>query len=149
MADLDSRLAADLSQATKGKLPELSTLRLIKAALNNEVIARRGKGETMTEVDKLAIVRRELKKRQEAAKLYEQGGRPELAEQELAEAKIVERYLPQAPTVEQVSEIAQQLKNELKLEGQSNRGALIKAILDHYQGAVDGRVASEAAKSVL
>ncbi|MBI5465842.1 MAG: GatB/YqeY domain-containing protein [Candidatus Kerfeldbacteria bacterium] len=149
MAELESRLAADIKVATRGRLPELQTLRLMRAALSNEAIARRAKGEVMSEPDQLAVLRRELKKRQEAAKLYEQGGRAELAAKELAEAKVIERYLPAQPAAQDIKQVAAKLKGELGLSGQAGLGQLTKALLTHYQGSIDGRQASAAARAAL
>jgi hypothetical protein len=149
MAELESRLAADLSAAARGKLPELSTLRLLRAALSNATIACRAKGETLTAADELTILRRELKRRQEAARLYTEGGRPELASKELAEAQVIERYLPAQPAAENIAQTAAQLKTELNLSGSAGLGQLTKALLAHYQGSIDGRQASSAARAVL
>ena len=149
MAELDNRLTADLSAAARGKLPELPTLRLLRAALSNEIIARRAKAEVMNEADKITVLRRELKKRQEAARLYEQGGRAELAAKELAEAKVIERYLPALPEAQDIKQVAAKLKGELGLSGQAGLGQLTKALLAHYQGSIDGRQASEAARAAL
>ena len=148
-SDLERKLADDLKTAARGKLPELGTLRLLAAALQNETIARRVQSEGLDEATALSVLRRELKKRQEAAQLYASGGRSELAQQELNEALVIERYLPAAPDEAQVRATAERLQKELGLAGPTGMGQLMKALLAHYGGALDGQTASRLVRSVL
>jgi uncharacterized protein len=149
MMEIESRLEADINSALRGKLPELSTLRMLKSALHNEVIARVGKEAGLDEAGALAIFRRELKKRQEAAKLYEQGGRAELAAQEKSEAEIIARYLPAAPSPDDIKNTVARLKQELNLSGSQAMGQLTKAVMAHYKGAADGQTVSSAVREAL
>jgi uncharacterized protein YqeY len=149
MTEIESRLEADINSALRGKLPELATLRMLKSALHNEVIARVGKETGLDEAGALAIFRRELKKRQEAAKLYEQGGRAELAAQEKSEAKIITRYLPAAPNLDDIKNTVARLKQELNLSGPQAMGELTKAVMTYYNGAADGQTVSSAVREVL
>lgn len=149
MTEIESRLEADINTALRGKLPELATLRMLKSALHNEVIARAGKELGLDEVGVLAIFRRELKKRQEAAKLYEQGGRAELAAQEKSEAEIIARYLPAAPNFDDIKNTVARLKQELNLSGPQAMGQLTKAVMAHYSGAADGQTVSSAVREAL
>ncbi len=144
---LEQRLEADSQAAMRGKLPELGVLRLLRAALKNEEIAKRG--SVWDEAGVLAVLRRELKKRQESAKLYEQAARPELMAAELQEAKVIERYLPPAPSAEVIEEAAAELAAHLKLAAQKSMGQLVKAIMAHFDGACDGGSASAAARKAL
>jgi uncharacterized protein YqeY len=148
MTKLEEQLAADVTAAQRARSPELNVLRLVKSAIGNEVIAK-GPGAELSEQDVLTVLRRELKKRHEAAKLYEQGGRAELAAQEKAEADIVARYLPQAPSADDVLATVKKFKTELGLSGPQGMGSLTKAVLAHYQGAADGATVSAAVKQVL
>lgn len=91
------RLSAALKEAMKAKAADrLSTLRLINAAIKDREIALRGEGDG-GEVDDaaiLAILGRMVKQRQESARAYEEGGRLELAEKELAEISVISEFLP-------------------------------------------------------
>lgn len=94
---LRDRLQTALKEAMKAKEAErLSALRLINAAIKDREIAARGEGTdgTIGESDILAILGRMVKQRQESARAYEEGGRLELAEKELAEIKVIEEFLP-------------------------------------------------------
>ncbi|SEM75933.1 hypothetical protein SAMN05216227_100259 [Pseudorhodobacter antarcticus] len=94
---LRDRLQAALKDAMRAKEVErLSTLRLINAAIKDREIALRGTGaeEVVSEAEITAILSKMVKQRQESARIYEEGGRLELAEKELAEIKVIEEYLP-------------------------------------------------------
>lgn len=146
MTEIIERLEADVAAATRARLPELTTLRSLKAALHNEAIAKRTE---LSAAEVMTVLRRELKRRQEAAKLYEQGARGELAAKEQAEAALIQKYLPQAPAAEELSATALRLKQELGLSGPQAMGQLIKALMEHYQGTCDGQAASAAARAAL
>ncbi len=148
MTKLEQRLEADIAAAQRARSTELGVLRLIKSALGNEAIAKGPKGE-LSEPDVLVVFRRELKKRQEAMKLYAQGGRAELAAQEQAEAEVVARYLPQAPSPDDVLATVKKFQAELGITDVKGMGQLTKAVLAHYAGAADGGTVSAAVKQVL
>lgn len=147
MGELEQRLEADTQTAARARAPELGTLRLLRSSIKNETIAHRGQPFGDNEV--MAVLRRELKKRREAAQLYVEGGRRELAENELAEATVIERYLPAAPSAAVIEAKAAELVTELALQGPKGMGQLIKALTEHFAGAVDGSAASAAARKAL
>ena len=95
--DMRSRIGDALKSAMKNReAARLSTLRLINAAIKDKDIALRGTGEdaTVTDDDVLTILGKMVKQRQESARAYEEGGRLELAEKELAEIGVIEAFLP-------------------------------------------------------
>ena len=92
------RLSLALKEAMKAKdRDRLSTLRLINAAIKDREIALRAEADPIDLGDGeiLAILGKMVKQRQESARAYEEGGRLELAEKELAEIKVIEEFLPQ------------------------------------------------------
>ncbi|MGP1358185.1 GatB/YqeY domain-containing protein [Roseicyclus sp.] len=94
---LRERIGSGLKEAMRDKdATRLSTLRLISAAVKDQDIAARAKGEMdgVGEAEVLAILGKMVKQRQESARAYEEGGRLELAEKELAEIAVIEDYLP-------------------------------------------------------
>ncbi|WP_435259598.1 GatB/YqeY domain-containing protein [Thioclava sp. FR2] len=94
---LRERLQTSLKEAMKAKQADrLSTLRLINAAIKDREIAARGDGTEIEvgEADIMAILGKMVKQRQESARAYEEGGRLELAEKELAEVRVIEEFLP-------------------------------------------------------
>ncbi|MAC76847.1 MAG: aspartyl-tRNA amidotransferase subunit B [Rhodobacteraceae bacterium] len=95
--DMRARVNGALKQAMKDKAAErLATLRLINAAIKDREIAQRGDGEesVVTDADVLAILGKMVKQRQESARVYEEGGRLDLAERETAEIGVIEEFLP-------------------------------------------------------
>ena len=95
--DMRNRVNAALKQAMKDKaVNRLSTLRLINAAIKDKDIEARGTGEDVGVSDDqvLAILAKMTKQRQESARAYEEGGRLDLAERELAEIAVIEEFLP-------------------------------------------------------
>ncbi len=95
--DMRTRVTDALKDAMKSKeVDRLATLRLINAAIKDKDIALRGEGDdrAVTDSDVLTIMGRMVKQRQESARVYEEGGRIELAEKELAEIKVIEDFLP-------------------------------------------------------
>ncbi|MCW1952090.1 MAG: GatB/YqeY domain-containing protein [Octadecabacter sp.] len=95
--ELRARVSTALKEAMKAKdADRLSTLRLINAAIKDRDIDARGTGsdEGVGDDVVLAIMGKMVKQRQESAKVYEEGGRLELAEKELSEIKIIEDFLP-------------------------------------------------------
>ena len=95
---LRDRITTALTDAMRAKEADrLSTLRLINAAIKDRNIAMRGTADEaagLSDADVLAIMGRMVKQRQESARAYEEGGRLELAEKELAEIKVIEEFLP-------------------------------------------------------
>jgi uncharacterized protein YqeY len=95
--EMRDRLQAAMKDAMRSKeAARLSTIRLITAAIKDRDIAARGDGqdEGVSDADILAILGKMVKQRQESARAYEEGGRLELAEKELAEITVIEEFLP-------------------------------------------------------
>jgi uncharacterized protein YqeY len=102
---LREQLQNGIKEAMKAKLADrLSTLRLINAAIKDREIAARGEvgAADVTDSDILALLGKMVKQRLESARAYEEGGRLELAEKELAEIKVIEEYLPRQLTAAEV-----------------------------------------------
>ena len=95
--DMRARVNTALKQAMKDKAADrLATLRLINAAIKDREIALRGDGEEAAVGDDevLAILGKMVKQRQESARVYEEGGRLDLAERETSEIGVIEEFLP-------------------------------------------------------
>ena len=103
--DMRERLGSALKEAMRAKaVTRLSTLRLVNAAIKDREIALRteGDGTTVGDAEILGILGKMVKQRQESARAYEEGGRLELAEKELAEVAVIEEFLPRQLTPEEV-----------------------------------------------
>ena len=105
MTAMRDRLNSALKTAMKDKeRTRIGALRLIVAALNEREIAARGGDDPsdLTEAEILEVLAKMVKQRQDSAKAYEEGGRPELAKQELAEIRIIREFMPKQMPPEEV-----------------------------------------------
>jgi uncharacterized protein YqeY len=117
-SELETRLRADVQDAQRKRdQVRLDTLRLALNGFHLEEVARTDRdnpnyGKVLTEQDRLAILDKQVKQRNEAAALYRQGNRPELAEKEEREAAILQSYLPARLTDDELRQIVSNLVAE-------------------------------------
>ncbi len=138
---LRERLQAALKDAMKAKEADrLSTLRLVNAAMKDREIAlrtERAEAAELAEADILAILGKLVKQRQESARAYEEGGRIDLAEKELAEVKVIEEFLPrQMDAAETAAAIAAAIA-ECGATGIRDMGRVMAALKARYTGQMD------------
>lgn len=125
---------------------ELSVLRLVKSALKNaEIEAKR----ELTDAEELMILERQAKQRREAITQYESASRPELAEKEKKELDILEKYLPEKLTREEVEKVVAQKKAEIGATSPEDFGKLMGRVMPELKGKVDGDTVSEVVKKAL
>ncbi len=121
---------------------KLGVLRMLKAALMNSAIEKHGAGGALDEADALAIVRKEIKKRQDSIEGFEKGGRPEMAANERAEIEILSVYLPQALPPEEIAAIVRDAIAEAGATSRQQMGAVMKLVNARAAGRADGRALS-------
>lgn len=148
-SSIANRIEDDIKAAIKQRAPELECLRLLKSTLGNEVISLRAKNQILGDAEVIAVLRREFKRRLEAATLYKDNNRPELADKENFEAGIIQKYLPAEPATADIKQVAERLKNEMGLNSPSAMGPLTKAVMQHFGGAVSGQTVSSIVKEIL
>jgi hypothetical protein len=144
-------LKAGLQEAAKAALKSgdtirLSTLRLLLAAVHNEEIRLRrelGAEEIQRVISTLA------KQRSEAIELYRKGGRDDLVQKEEAELKILQQFLPQPLTEQEVQAIIRETIAELSASGIQDLGKVMKQVMPRVSGRADGKRVNELAKSLL
>jgi uncharacterized protein len=147
MALLD-RIQKDMVEAMKAKdEARLGTVRMIKSALKKHEIDSM---KPLDEPTEMQIMNTLIKQRREAAELYRKGNRNDLAEKEEAELKLIETYLPSAPTEEEVNAAVEAAVTETGATGPKQMGAVMKAAQAKLSGKrVDGRLLSEKVKARL
>ncbi|MFF3564046.1 GatB/YqeY domain-containing protein [Streptomyces sp. NPDC002574] len=141
---LKQRLHDDLTAAMKGR-DELvtSTLRLTLTAITKEEVAGKEARE-LSDDEVLQVIGREAKKRREAAEAFEQGGRKESAERELAEGEVLAGYLPKQLDDAELAGIVSAAIKESGAEGPRAMGAVMKIVNPKVTGLAEGgRVAAE------
>ncbi|MCU4652615.1 GatB/YqeY domain-containing protein [Roseibacterium sp. SDUM158016] len=149
---LRERIGNGLKEAMRDKdATRLSTLRLISAAVKDQDIAARGKGETegVGEAEVLAILGKMVKQRQESARAYEEGGRLELAEKELAEISVIEEYLPRRLGASEVTAAIEAAIAETGAEGLRDMGRVMGVLKSKYTGQMDFGAVGPAVKARL
>lgn len=124
-------------------------LRGLKAAILNEEVAlgKRDVGLSDDEIEK--IVAREVKKRQESVRLYDENGRPELAATEKEEIAVLETYLPKQLSEAEIAEIVTATIDEMGATGAQSMGLVIKAVKDKVGNTADGGTIAKIVKDKL
>lgn len=154
MADLKDKLRADLTGAMKSqdKL-RTATLRMMLAAIQSEEVSGKQSRE-LSDAEVIAVLARESKKRGEAAEIYTQNGRGELAANEHAEARVIDEYLPTPLTDAELADVADtaiaQVAEQLgERPGMRQMGQVMKAATAIAAGKADGARLSAAVKTRL
>ena len=146
---MEKRIQADLVAAMKAKeTVRLASLRAIKAAILLAKTAEGGNGE-VNDQDIVKIIQKLVKQRKESAQQYNDAGRPELAENELAEAAAMEVYLPkQLSEAELEAELAKIIA-EVGAKTPQEMGKVMGVATKKLAGLADGRAISAAVKKLL
>ena len=144
LAQIDS----DLIQAQKDR-DELvvMVLRQLKTALANAEIAKNREALTAQEVVK--ILRSEMKRRSESSELYRKGGRVDLAQKEEDEMGIIEKYLPDQISEQQLVIIVDKAIADNQASSIKDMGKVMEAVAEETQGAADGKIISQLVKQRL
>ncbi len=138
--DLRTRLQQALKEAMKAREADrLSTLRLINAAIKDREIALRGDGAEgdLGEAEITGILAKLVKQRQESARAYEEGGRIDLAEKELAEIRVIEEFLPRQLSPAEVEAAVAAAIAELGATGIRDMGRVMAALKARHAGQMD------------
>lgn len=148
-----------LNQAIKtamksGDKRRLATLRLMSAAIKDRDIAAQmdtagGVREKITDAELMQLMQKMVKQRRDSAEAYRQGGRPELAEQELDEIKIIEEFLPKQMGEDETRAAVSQVMQELKCQGLKDMGRAMALLKERYAGQMDFGKASGLVKEML
>jgi len=138
---LRDQLQTGLKDAMRAKaVDRLSTLRLINAAIKDRDIALRGDGGTdalVSDGDILGILGRMAKQRQESARVYEEGGRLERAEKELAEIVVIEEFLPRQLSPDEVDAAIAVAVAEAEATTIRDMGKVMAVLKSRYTGQMD------------
>ncbi|MBA09433.1 MAG: glutamyl-tRNA amidotransferase [Flavobacteriaceae bacterium] len=147
--DLENKITEELKLAMKSKDKlVLTALRAIKSEL---MIAKTNAGQkkVINNEIELKILQKLVKQRKESSKIYLKKGRNELAETELKEAEIIQRFLPKQLTNDEIEfEVKNQIKN-INAKGLKDMGAVMSAVTKKLAGAADGKTISEIVRKHL
>jgi uncharacterized protein YqeY len=152
MTNLKEQIHVDLTAAIKAKDSLTSgTLRMVLSAITNEEVSGK-EARVLNDQDLITVLNREAKKRKEAATAYDEAKRPELAEKERAELGIIQAYLPEALSDEDLAKIISDAVAQVAASGAtgpSAMGAVMKIVSPQVSGRADGGAVAAAVKSAL
>ena len=151
-AMLRERLADALKAAMKAKQQrKVSTLRLILAALKDRDIAARASGNSdgVSDEEILQLLVKMIRQRRDSIKLYEEGGRVDLAEREAEEIEIIESFLPRQLDDAETEEAVREVINDMGATGLKDMGRAMAALKARYAGRMDFAKASTLVREKL
>lgn len=147
---LKEQIDNDLKAALLGGNRLSSTvLRSLKAVILDEEVAKGKRDEGLDDVSIEQIVAREIKKRNESANIFENAGRPELANDERAESEVLSAYLPTQATEAEIKEVIERVKSELGANSPSMMGQVIGAVKTELGNSADGGLIAKLVKESL
>ena len=146
MNTISDQIMEGMKTAMKAKdSVTLNTLRALKTALTNTAIAKGGLGTRLEEAEELAVVRKQIKQREDSAEQFRAAGRPELAEKEEAEITVLKQFMPAELTAEETAAILETVMKETgvrRATGPSTKkdmGQVMKLMQERTAGRVNGK----------
>ncbi len=147
---LAEQIQKDLIQAMKAKDPaRVGVLRMIAAALKNKQIEKKA---ALSDDEVVQVLKTQQKQRAESVDQFEKGGRSELAEKERQEKLVVESYLPEPVSADEVANVIADVIREVGAEGPKSMGVVMKESMSRLQATgktVDGKTVSSLVKTKL
>ena len=144
MTQISNQTTEQLKAAMKAKdSVALNTLRALKSAIKNAAIEKGGADAELEDTEIIALVRKQVKQRQDSIEQFEKGGRPELAATEKAEIAILEAYLPAAMSAEELTALVAAAVEETGAKSRADMGKLMKLLQERTEGRADGKSLSQ------
>ena len=144
---VEKQLLENMNAALKaGRKGEVATIRMVRAQLKN---ARIAKGSELDETDVNQVLQKAVKIRKEAIEMYQQAGRQDLVNKESGELQIIQKYLPQPLSEDEIKRVIAEIQASLNLSSEKDLGRLMGAIMTKVQGKADGKLVQQLAKAAL
>jgi hypothetical protein len=141
------KIENDVKDAMRaGDKPRVSTLRLLLSALKNEKIQAH---RDLTDEEIEAVIRRGVKQRKDSIEQYAKGGRQDLVDTEQAEMDLLQTYLPQGMSEQELESAVKSIIADRSITSRKEMGAVMKELMTRYKGKIDGRQAQEIAQRLL
>jgi len=137
------RVDSDLKEAMRARdATRLGVLRMLKSALKYAAIAKSGAEAELSEAEAAQVIRKQARQRQDSIESFEKGGRVELVKKEKEELSILNGYLPQAMSGDELARIVRETIAETGATSKAQMGAVMKAVQAKVAGRADGRTLS-------
>jgi hypothetical protein len=147
---LSEKISQEIKAAMKsGDRLRLETLRMLRAALMEKTIERRGAGQEILPDDEVAVLLSAAKKRRESIEEFTKGGRMELVEQETKELGIIQEYLPAQMSPEEIAREIDEIASGLGGSSPSDFGKVMSQAMKQLRGRADGKLVQELVKKRL
>ncbi len=147
MADLLKKLQEEMKAAMKsGDKEKLSTVRMLISEIKKVQIDQK---KELTDEEIVQILQRYAKQRKESIKQYREAGREDLAEKEERELKIVQEFLPEQLSEEEIKKIVEEVISETGASSMKDMGKVMKAVMEKVKGRAEGSVVSSIVKEKL
>jgi uncharacterized protein YqeY len=141
--DLSQRVDEDLKEAMRAKnASKLGVLRMLKSALTYAAIEKSGAEGKLTDAEAAQVIRKQVKQRQDSIESFEKGGRAELVAKEKEELSILQSYLPQAMSADELAKVVRETIAEVGATSKAQMGAVMKALQTKVAGRADGKALS-------
>src|SRR6478672_8078287 len=147
---LQQRVDSDLKEAMRARdTAKLGVLRMLKSALKYAAIAKSGTEAELSDAEATQVIRKQVKQRQDSIESFEKGGRAELASKEKEELSILNTYLPQAMSGDELAKVVRETIAEVGATSKAQMGAVMKALQAKAAGRADGKtLSSEVARQL-
>jgi uncharacterized protein YqeY len=140
---LQQRVDSDLKEAMRAKdAMKLNVLRMLKSALKYAAIAKSGAEAELSDAEAVQVIRKQAKQRQDSIESFEKGGRAELAEKEKEELAILNTYLPQGMSPDELAKLVRETIAELGAKSKAQMGSVMKELQAKVAGRADGKTLS-------
>jgi uncharacterized protein YqeY len=147
---LQERVDSDLKDAMRAKdATRLGVLRMLKSALKYSAIEKGGAEAQLDDAEAAQVIRKQVKQRQDSIEQFEKGGRPELAAKENEELAILNAYLPQGLSAEELEKIVRETISEAGATSRAQMGVVMKALQGKVAGRADGKTLSQEVQKQL
>ena len=147
---LQQRVDSELKEAMRAKdATKLNVLRMLKSALKYAAIAKSDAEAELSDAEAVQVIRKQAKQRQDSIESFEKGGRAELAEKEKEELAILNTYLPQGMSPDELAKVVRETIAELGATSKAQMGAVMKALQAKVGGRADGKTLSSEVQKQL
>ncbi len=147
---LAERVDTDLKDAMRAKdATKLGVLRMLKSALEYAAIEKSGAEAELNDAEAAQVVRKQVKQRQDSIESFEKGGRAELAAKEKEELSILQAYLPQGMSADELAKVVRDTIAEVGATSKAQMGAVMTALQEKAAGRADGKTLSQEVQKQL
>jgi uncharacterized protein YqeY len=145
---LKEQIEADTKTAMKARdMETVSALRMVSSSIKNKMIEVRPKD--LTDEDVISVLKKLSKQRKDSIEQFQKAGRNDLADKEQKELSVLEKYLPEQMSEEQITEIVKATISEMGASSMKDMGKVMGAVTGKTQGAADNKLVSQIVKAQL